>query len=224
MIAAALLSLLASAPALGIGIEETSRVRTATAAQIARALGEAIERQAGLGSSVDEPVWMTCTERPCAAEIRARARATEVVLLRIYGGVTKIRIVAERFSGEPLPASRGEADLPLISSRWREPLARLAASLFPSAIAFDATTAQLETARSTRSHAVPIALLAGGTALLAGGATFAILAAAQRADPPTALELERADASAAYDWIAAGVLFGASLITLGASLLTWLLE
>jgi hypothetical protein len=220
----ALLALLTgAAPTIGIGIEEVSRVRTATASQIALALAEAIERQAGIGSSVDDPVW-TCTERPCAGEIRARAGATEVVLLRIYGGVTKIRIVAERFSSEALPASRGEADLPLRRSRWQEPLARLSAVLFPSAIAFGSKTVRVEAAESTRSHAAPIALLIGGTALIAGGATFAVLAATQHADPPTALEMERAETRATYDWIAAGVLLGSAVLTLGASLLTWLLD
>jgi hypothetical protein len=54
-----------------------------------------------------------------------------VVLLRIYSGPTKLRLIAERLSLDGLRDARIEDNVPRAAKEWDAPIAKLAEQLFP---------------------------------------------------------------------------------------------
>ena len=218
--------LLAAVPVIGIGVEEASHVDSPTLADIAHAFADAVEQSARAGTKVDDALWSSCAseegERPCVEELRSKFGTSEVVLLRLYGGVTSVRVVADRFSVGSLPYRSGEVNLPREREKWTLHMFQLALAVFPDPLTVEAKSAMLET-EHVSSTAIPVALLMSGLTLLAGGVTFTVLAADDGGDALTALGVAGEDMRRRFDATAAGILFGTGVLTLGASLVTWLI-
>lgn len=123
------LPLLAYGAVVGLRIDDVTDVPLERAIQIAEGLGHAIENESELSAVVDDPSWSRCPQvGGCLAELRARTGAGPLVLLRIYGGLTQIRVFAERPG--PEQSAKAEVDLPL-GGADAPPLQALVHRLFP---------------------------------------------------------------------------------------------
>lgn len=124
------LPLLAYGAVVGLRIDDVTDVPLERAIQIAEELGHAIEHDSELRAVVDDPSWSRCTEPGrCLAELRARTGAGPLVLLRIYGGLTQIRVFAERPEAEQ--KTKAEVDLPLDAAGASAATDALVHRLFP---------------------------------------------------------------------------------------------
>jgi len=124
------LPLLVYGAVVAVRIDDVTDVPLGRAIQIAEEFGHAIEQDSELRAIVDDPSWSRCTEAGrCLAELRARTGAGPLVLLRIYGGLTQIRVFAERPETEG--GGKAEVDLPLDSEGASAATHALVHRLFP---------------------------------------------------------------------------------------------
>jgi hypothetical protein len=125
-----LLPLIAS---VGIHIEQRVGVDPARTASIALSLARAIEAQSGVQVQVDALDAGVCAkDQRCLDEVRARLGATELILLRVVGGITRIRLVGSRLGPRGVEPSINEAtDLASDGADQRSRIGALVARLFP---------------------------------------------------------------------------------------------
>src|SRR5688572_8419299 len=107
------LGLLLVGSGVGVHLEELGEMPLAEASSFADRLAEAIEARTGRRAVLDDPLWPACKEsNRCVDAIRARTETEDVVLLRLYKGPTKIRLIAERLSLDGLRDARLEENVP----------------------------------------------------------------------------------------------------------------
>src|SRR5262245_57205228 len=113
-----LIGLLASAT-IALNLEESSELPLESAVKMVDALAAAIGERAGLKPIVDDPTWSGCKrDDRCLIDIAARTQASEVVLVRVYGGALTHRMIAERFR-DGASIARAEIKVPEHAEEWR---------------------------------------------------------------------------------------------------------
>lgn len=187
-----ILALLLPAAVVGLEIEDTANLPLARAVEIASSLGRVIEAETGDRFIVQDPVW---TEK---------APADERVRLRIYGGLTQIRVRAER--GEVL----AEMDLELDAASWPDATHALFHQIFPRV-----THQEPLVVAATPSKPMQISpLIAAATtvAALAVGIGFGVSAKSARSavetEPHDEATIARLSGQSFDHGLAANILFG----------------
>ena len=126
------LGLLLVGSGVSVHLEELGEMPLQEASTFGDRLAEAIESRTARRAVLDDPLWPECREaNRCVDAIRARTTTDDVVLLRLYSGPTKLRLIAERLSVDGLRDARIEENVPRDASAWSEPIANLAERLFP---------------------------------------------------------------------------------------------
>ncbi len=170
MLAVALLAI----GSIAVHVEETEDLRRESARRLAAAVQDAIHARTGLEVRLAGEGTPLCTsedEPRCVAGVRDATGAEAVVLLKLFGGPTKIRLVAERFDGSsPLPARRVELSLRL-SDPWSVGAEEAAAALYPEV---DPRRGPDHAAEASVRTIVPWSVVgAGALAAIAGGLVYA---------------------------------------------------
>jgi hypothetical protein len=219
---------------VGLHLERNVEFPLESALSLANAFGSAIEARSKKPPSLDDPVWSSCPERQrCLAEIAARTKSDDIVLMRMFGGPTRIKLIAERVranEGRMDPVGKVDLVLERDATDWPEKLKNAALRLFPEGAPSEA-----------RVHTIPARLLApdtppgpprvyswisaGGTAVLGGLALgFGLVAAQAKHQLDTQIVLEpeagSVDSRRATFGVVSNVLIGA---TCAAAALTALL-
>jgi hypothetical protein len=126
------LGLLLVGSGTGVHLEEHGEMQLQEAASFAGRLTDAIEARTARRAVLDDPLWPECKDaNRCVDAIRARTKTEDVVLLRLYAGPTKIRLIAERLSLDGLRDARIEENVPRDANGWNAPIEGLAERLFP---------------------------------------------------------------------------------------------
>jgi hypothetical protein len=116
---------------VAVRVAEVGELELELAVEIGSRLAQEIKDRNQSETKLEDPLWECDREDRCVAEIRSRTGMSEVVLLRIFGGPTKIQIEAERVSD--LRSVRGSVRVPLEPDGWGPGIRELAASLFDAA-------------------------------------------------------------------------------------------
>src|SRR5215468_265958 len=94
MIAAAL-GLIFTGATIGIHVDELKGVTLETSVQVTRAIARSIEAHTPYSARIDDPDWPMCSgEESCIASVRARLQADGVLIVRLLGSPTLLRVVA----------------------------------------------------------------------------------------------------------------------------------
>ncbi|MBI4816390.1 MAG: hypothetical protein HY791_09030 [Deltaproteobacteria bacterium] len=178
------------ATSVAIEVAEIDGVDDAVAIDVARALGRALTPRTGspivegidwvscegASDTLDSDAKSTAKESCLVAGLQSRTGARTIVLLRLFGRKSTIRVAARRFDESSPPA---EATATLSGrAQWAEELAEVARSLFPAAAAPQDATQTPEVSEAEYSLA-PWALL--GAAALGITASAALFIAASSA-------------------------------------------
>jgi hypothetical protein len=100
--------------AITLHLESAEDVSLEDASQILSHLADRIEKRAGEKPSIDDLDWPACPDSgECLSSIRLRTHADEVMLVRLVGGINKVRLIATRIAKDaPLEgAPQAQADL-----------------------------------------------------------------------------------------------------------------
>ncbi len=115
----------------GVHLEESADLPLADATQVLHALIDVLAPRAGGRPVLNDPLWPACRQEDrCISEIEARLAADELVMVRLFAGPSRIRVVAERIPREGSPI-RAALNLPRESAEWGPALAELAIQLYP---------------------------------------------------------------------------------------------
>jgi hypothetical protein len=162
---------------VGVRLEQTADVPLETGLEIERALVGALSSRLGTDVAIDSPDWAPCdrADKACIDGIRARMHADSVVVLRIFGAPTAIRLVVKLFGATEAPVS-SELDLERSSDTWRAALDGLAKQLFPVVTRpAPAVTAEEPRAKEPKGFSfAPWAAFAGGAVCAGVGAYFMV--------------------------------------------------
>lgn len=220
---------------VGLSVQQVDEVPLAEAMQLSSEIAAAIEARTGREVVIDDPTWASsCTDRDaCAAEVRGRTGAQSVVLLRVFGALTLLRVAADRAEGNAL--DRIEVDLPREGKDRSEPLKALAEKLFPNAkppppraadLAADPAPPLADTEK--KGSILPWVIVGAGAAAGLGGIGFGLSSRAARndsqsptIDDPTFDTL--ADRAVSHG-TAANILFGVGAAAIGVGLTLFVLE
>lgn len=124
-----------SSAGLGVHVEQVVDLSLGDATSIATVLGDAIGLRTGRPVEVDDPLAPPCgLPTRCLGEVAARTHAGELIYLRLIGGVTKIRVVAERLNRAGQKVTEATVNLAVDRRDWPTSLDRLARRLFPEAL------------------------------------------------------------------------------------------
>src|SRR5882672_4683882 len=108
-----IIGLLFISATIGVHLEETGEIAPEQALALARAATQAFQKDGGRSAELDDPVWASCAANElCVDQIRARLHATDVVLLKVFGGLKRIRVIALRFAQSSKEPARREIDVP----------------------------------------------------------------------------------------------------------------
>ncbi|MCK6551049.1 hypothetical protein L6R52_34750 [Myxococcota bacterium] len=184
---AALLALVAATQGLGLRLEEAGEITPDEAVALTRALAARIEARCGATVVIDDPLWPGCVgQERCIDAIRARTGDGDVVLLRVFGGLTKARVITERFAAGADGATRAELDVPRDAGGWAEPLTELAGRLCPTVqVSHGTGTLTIDVAAPVAPEGprvLPWVLGGTGVALAVVGIAFGASSASARAD------------------------------------------
>jgi hypothetical protein len=131
-VSSSLLGLLLLGAGLGLHLDENGELSMGRSVELLETVAEVIRFETGVLPVIDSPDWSDCQmqDDACQTLVRSRTRTDELILLRAYAGLTKIRVelVRLRNGAEPL-TTRG--DLPLEKESWALSLAPLVRPLFP---------------------------------------------------------------------------------------------
>lgn len=223
--AATLLALLAAATSVGLKLEETDQLAFEDATELTGALAKRVEARSGRTVVVDDPVWSSCAgDERCLDQVRARTGGGDVVLLSIFGGLSRARVVAERSRPGEASPTHVERDVPRDRKSWGPALDDLARALFPEApeppgpepIVGTSLDPTPSTPKLEGTRWAPWIAVGAGVALAGAGAAFGVSSAQARADsadpnladPAFEALADRTQAHA----IAADALFGAATV------------
>lgn len=129
---ASALGLLLLGAGLGLHLQESGELPLNRSVALLEKIAEIIRGETGVRPIIDDPDWNECDlqESACQALVRSRTRTDELVLLRVFAGLTKLRVELRRLSQD----GQGESvsgDLPLEEEGWETPLLPLVRTLFP---------------------------------------------------------------------------------------------
>jgi hypothetical protein len=224
------LSLALLGSGVGVHLEEIGELPLEEGSELARELGRAVERRTGEHFVLDDPLWPPCQSADrCLAAIRDRTRANDLVLVKVYGAPTKIRLIAERLELGAISGQRVELNVPRAREQWTPTLDEAALALFPKAPiakreddAARAATAPPPQEEERWPLWVPYAVLGTGALALAAGAAFGLSSSSAR-DRAETVELSDEEYARTIDrmrahGLAANILFGTAAAGLGAGL------
>lgn len=118
-----------------VRVEDAPGVTPEETRLVSEALAAAIQERTGATHALDLARDYPCDrEDRCLEEIRARTGAEEVVLVKLLGALTKIRLLAEAVNLGSGSRRNAQADLPREQEGWKAPLAGVALILFPGGI------------------------------------------------------------------------------------------
>lgn len=117
---------------VAVHVADAQDVSKSEIAKITAALGRAIEKRTGRAVAADTRHASPCTTLPeCLAGIRTRTEASDIVLLRIFGVPTRVRVIAELWGDDQAPGPRAHTDLSRAAKSWAALFDHVAADLFP---------------------------------------------------------------------------------------------
>lgn len=123
---------LALAASVGLRLEEVGELSMEEGMALTRALANTIEKSTGQKVAIDDPLWSSCQRKDrCIEEIKARTRSDEVIFIKIFAGVTMLRVQVNRIG--PQGAQEAALDVPNDAQTWSAPLRKLTLKLFPQA-------------------------------------------------------------------------------------------
>ncbi len=218
MLATAIALCLVAANPVELRLEESAEIDANEAGAVVRALAFAIEQRTGLTVSVEE-----------------NTGRSERIGVRVFGGLTLLRVVALR-SGAPGQPIQAERDIPSARETWAQPLASLAAALFP-----EGTWSKVQVRPPPVEEPVLIApvvpvreqsvgpYVVAGAGLVAGvlGIVFgrnSVSARTEAQDPLRIAEYDRNADRAVSLAVAGNVLMLAGAVGLGTGVTWWLLD
>lgn len=172
---AACLGLLLVGSGVSLHLDEHAELPLEEATDLADGLARAIEARTNRRVILDDPLWPDCRQADrCLDAIRARTDTDDVVLLRLYSGPTKIRLIAERLSLDSLRDGRLEKNIPKEAGEARsDALVEVALSLFPESPAPTTSTQLIEGAPEEEQGTGVLAVL-GWTSIGVAGASLAV--------------------------------------------------
>lgn len=126
------LGLLVLGAGLGLHLQESGELPINRSLALMEQIAELVRDETGVRPVIDDPDWSECDlqETPCQALVRSRTRTEQLVLLRAFAGLTKIRVELRRV-GEGGEVGAVSGDLPLDAEGWPEPLRAMVRGLFP---------------------------------------------------------------------------------------------
>lgn len=218
MIGTAVALLVLAANGVELRLEESAEIDPNEAAAVVRALGFAIEERTGMATSVEES-----------------AGFTERVSVRVFGGLTLLRVVAVRTGGLGGTKS-AEGDVPAEREAWGAAIAELVATIYPpgtwSKVQVDAPIATepqlIPPVVGEKEHSVVPWVLGGAgvaagiTAIFFGRSTASARRDAE--DPLLIADYEQNADRAVSHAVAANVLFSIAGVALAAGGAWWFLE
>jgi hypothetical protein len=215
---AALLALFGAGERIGVRVEDAQGLQQEEAEELAKLLARGIEAATGASVAIDDHLWQSeCkSEDRCAAEIRARTGAGELVFVSAFATPSRIRVLVERSEKRSAQADllRDRSAWPRVLSGFAEILFADGRRLLSTAPAIEAAAPQAESARAS---VLPGYLAFGGAAILGGvGVAFRLSsnAAAARVDnlsvPTEALAAERDRARS--DGVVSNLLIGGAAV------------
>lgn len=185
------LGLALAGSSVALHVEDTKGLSGDDVAGLLDGLAEAIGTRVGSPLSVEREASGACDRSElCLGDIRKRTGAEEVVLLRVVGGATRIRLVASRRDLDPgLPSSPGfvrggerelQVDLERDRTTWPASFAGVAVALFPESgppPAVEAAPAPRFDPASpapalAKADVAPYVVLGGAAVALAAGAAL----------------------------------------------------
>jgi hypothetical protein len=120
---------------VAVRVEDARGVSEKDLDLLTRALVQAVGERAGEEAVLDRGPPCESADR-CLGEIRARSGTSEVILVRLIGVPTRIRLIAERLTVDRTePVASAEVDLLRTQTTWSSQLSLLAERLMPEPIA-----------------------------------------------------------------------------------------
>jgi hypothetical protein len=157
---------------IGLYVEDHVGVAAQRADRVTQEVQAALGRLSGAAIAV-EPPFRCDSEDRCVGEIRTRTRADEVVMLRMFAGPTRIRLLAERVAIAGRTAVSAEAELKQDEETWKSALDAVAATLFPESAAKSGTVIVSPTSLEPHKRDyVPLIAACSSAALLVAGGVF----------------------------------------------------
>lgn len=224
------LTLLLLGAGVGLHLEQVAELSLEDASAVAIELVQALEPRVGGAAVLDDPLWPDCGRRDrCAEEVRQRTSASELVYLRVLGGPTKIRLIAERLQpglSHP-PQTR---TLPRDQKSWASELGELATALYPEVLpapAEEPALVALPPVAAPPSRAwVPLVPIGVGVVLAGVGVGFGLSSRSTRETlETTALPEEEYQAGLSKmrtHGLAANLLLGTAVIAAATGVVLWL--
>ena len=224
------LTLLLLGAGVGLHFEQVAELSLEDASAVAIQLGQAPAPRVGGAAALDDPLWPECGRRDrCVEEVRQRTGASELVYLRVLGGPTKIRLIAERLQpgrAHP-PLTR---TLPRDQPSWAAELAELAAALYPEVLPpppEDPALVAIPPPPAPESNAwVPLVPIGVGVAVAGVGVGFGLSSRSTRETLETTSlpEAEYQDGLSKMrtHGLVANVLLGTAVVAVATGLVLWL--
>lgn len=192
-------ALLTQAPVV-VHLQVAENVAEVEAKRIVERFAEASRVASGLEVQVYEG-WACGDQEDCAQKLRAQTGASQIVLLRLFGGITTIGLVAE-LDGRSERASldievseeRSGAIARLVKMFWREPAVRKPPPELPKVQETPPPRAIVEPPKIEESSSVgPWVILGSGLALGAASAVLWATAASSRRSVDDRLAMRNSD-------------------------------
>lgn len=221
------LALLAVGTTLALHVEEVGDVPPALAQQIVAQLAEQVEAHSGLAVVIDEDRSGCLAGQPCAAAIRSRTSALELLLVRLIGGPIRVRVAIEHRLADDVAGRSGEADVPREGGDVERVVRGLVEATLP-ARAIEAVPVSVAPQPDPDPPWIAITLLGVGAASAATGVIMGLGSQSAiddlRAGAGPADEIARLDDRAGTQATVANVLFVVAAGALAAGVMAWLAD
>ncbi|MCK6547530.1 hypothetical protein L6R52_16900 [Myxococcota bacterium] len=210
-----------------VHVEDAEDLPRDTARAFAESIVDALGGVSGAPHVLDDDaVWEACSPgAACLDEIRARTRAEDVVLVRLFAGPTTIRAILRFVSaGAHAPTHTVQGDVPRATEAWPDALGALARELYthaprpepePTDAALVAEPPAKAEPRSTLRQLAPWLGFAASAASLAAGVGFGLSSDRAKDELATRFvsgpELDALEARGRDHAIFADVFFGAAI-------------
>ncbi|MBK6683772.1 MAG: hypothetical protein IPG45_04810 [Deltaproteobacteria bacterium] len=224
------LTLLLLGAGVGLHLEQVAELSLEDATAVAIQLGQALEPRVGGPANLDDPLWPECGRGDrCADEVRQRTGAAELVYLRVLGGPTKIRVIAERLQpGQPHPPIT--RTLPRDQPSWAQELAELATALYPEVLPAPppepALVALPPAPAPAANRWVPLVPIGVGVALAGVGVGFGLSSRSARDTLETTSlsdeEYQQGLSTMQTHGLVANLLLGTAVVAVAAGVVLWI--
>lgn len=203
---------------VSLQIERTDGVPADTTREVLHALDRSVERWAGARLRFDLEPFPACTDRRlCLQEWFVGGGTSSIVLLSLFGGVSRSRVIAERIQRGQERGRRVVRDLPESPSAWDPLIDELVRELFAEG-ELRVNLVAPAPGQPDPPPVIPL-IMAGGAALSAlAAAGFTVSSIAAREElPGTVLSREEYEPlrSRADTHAAAAIILGGSAVLLG---------